>query len=72
MLACRVAVQNLQKKHLDRDDRVEHRIVPGHACLAASLGDRVHGKFVCSVLLEATNNIRNTVHGGASCREWNW
>src|SRR3990172_9124946 len=67
MFAGRVAVQNLQKEDLDRDDRIEGRIVPRHAGRATSLGDRCGRQFFRPVLLETTDDLRNTAHGGASC-----
>jgi len=67
MFAGRVAVQDLQEEDLDRDDRIERRIVPRHACLATGPSDRGGREFFCPTLLEATNDLRNTTHGGVSC-----
>ena len=50
----------------------EQTIVGEHLQHRQRLGDGGRRKFFRPVLLEATNDIRNTAHGGVSSCVWNW
>ncbi len=60
MFAGGVAVQDLQEEYLDGNDRSEHRIVPRHARVTTRLFDGDRRKFFGPVLLEMSNDIRDT------------
>src|SRR6266576_1984148 len=49
-----VAVQNLHKENLNRDNRTERRFVPLHTDIAARLSDGLRRELLGPVLLEAS------------------
>jgi hypothetical protein len=57
-----ISVQDLEKKDLERDHRIKHRIEPDHAAITTSFLD-IHGvKFFRPILLEVFDDLRNTSH----------
>ena len=62
MLKRCIAVEYLDKEYLNRDDRIERRIVPVHARVGARLGDGGWRKFFGPILLETSQDIRDTDH----------
>jgi hypothetical protein len=67
MCAGGVSMQNLKEENLYRDDRIEHRPDPRHPAIMTRLGDSFGVKLFGPILLELTNHIRDTAHGGVSC-----
>ena len=67
MLASRISMQNLKHENLNRDDRIQQRIDPGHFAITTSIGDALFAEFFGPILLELFDDLRNTSHVSLRC-----
>ncbi len=60
MVACRVAVKNLQEKEVDCRNRIQHPVSPRVTRIAARLLDSGGLQLLNPFRLESTENFRDT------------
>jgi hypothetical protein len=61
MFARGVPMENLQEEELDRDDRIQQRVPPGHAFFPADFGDRLIVELAGPLLLELPHHFAKIV-----------